>query len=446
MIPQRIIERKREGETLEPGALRAFLGGYLDGDVPEYQMAAFLMAVHFRGLGSEELDVLVEFMLHSGRVLDLSELPGPRVDKHSTGGVGDKVSLALAPLAAACGLFVPMMSGRGLGHTGGTLDKLESIPGFRTALDLDDFRRILESLGVAMIGQTEEIAPLDRRLYDLRSVTATVPSIPLIAASIMSKKLAEGLGGLVLDVKAGAGAFLPEPERALELGRTMVAIGEARDVRTVGLVTAMDRPLGRAVGNALEVREAVQCLRGGGPEDLREVVLALAAEMLRVGGLEQRTDAALARAESVLDGGHALERFLRLVDAQGGKAADVEDAGGLPSAPVTVEVAAPRAGSVSRVEPVPLGYGVVELGGGRTALGQRIDPAVGFEVAVRPGRTVEEGELLGVVHAADADGGEHGRRVLLGAVRIDESGESGGTPARELVSHRIHAGGVEAYG
>ncbi|MEQ9568618.1 MAG: thymidine phosphorylase, partial [Longimicrobiales bacterium] len=260
MIPTRVIEAKRDGGSIDSGSLRRFLTRYLDGDVEEYQMAAFLMAVVFRGLDGRELDDLVDVMIGSGASLDLSALDRPRVDKHSTGGVGDKVSIALAPLAAELGVYVPMMSGRGLGHTGGTLDKLEAIPGFRTDLDLGDFRRVLEAVGCAMIGQTAEIAPLDRRLYDLRSVTGTVPSLPLIAASIISKKLAEGLSALVLDVKVGSGAFLPDEERALTLARTMVGIGDARGVRTEALVTAMDRPLGRAVGNALETVEALECL------------------------------------------------------------------------------------------------------------------------------------------------------------------------------------------
>ncbi|MGD2068784.1 MAG: thymidine phosphorylase, partial [Gemmatimonadota bacterium] len=283
MIPYRVIEAKREGRSLAPPELDAFFRGYLAGEVHEYQMAAFLMAVHFQGLDPRELSALTGIMVESGRRLDLSWIDGPRVDKHSTGGVGDKVSLVLAPLAAELGLHVPMLSGRGLGHTGGTLDKLEAIPGFRTDLSLDDFRTVLSDVGCAMIGQTSEIAPLDRRLYDLRSVTATVPAIPLIAASIMSKKLAEDLTGLVLDVKVGEGAFVPEEERALELARTMVGIGDDRGVPTVALLTAMDRPLGRAVGNALETAEAVACLRGDGPPDLRAVVLTLAAEMGRVG-------------------------------------------------------------------------------------------------------------------------------------------------------------------
>ena len=265
MIPARVIERKREGDALTSEEVRLFFGGYMRAEVTDYQMSAFLMAVFFRGLTPEELDALVGVMLDSGGRLDLSHLPEGKVDKHSTGGVGDKVSLVLAPLAAELGLRVPMMAGRGLGHTGGTLDKLEAIPGFRTDLRLDRLVSVIQDVGCAVTGQTAAIAALDRRLYDLHNATGTVPSLPLIASSIMSKKLAEGLTALVLDVKVGDGAFLPEEDRALELARTMVSLGEARGVRTVALMSAMDRPLGHAVGNALETREALACLAGGGP-------------------------------------------------------------------------------------------------------------------------------------------------------------------------------------
>ncbi|TVR63024.1 MAG: thymidine phosphorylase, partial [Gemmatimonadales bacterium] len=388
-------------------------------------------------------------------VLDLSHLPGPRVDKHSTGGVGDKVSLVLAPLAAACGLYVPMMSGRGLGHTGGTLDKLEAIPGFRTDLSLERFAADLETHRVAMIGQTAEIAPLDRRLYALRSVSGTVPSIPLIAASIMSKKLAEGLTGLVLDVKMGSGAFLPDEDRAMELARTMVEMGARHGVPTTALPTAMDRPLGRTVGNALEVREALECLRGGGPDDLREVTVALVVEMLAVsepaesaagggaspdgghadGSVGSRTpagsggptgsatrgsdrDALRTQVEERLDAGAALELFRALVERQGGDPHVVDDAGRLPQAPVQEEVRSSKAGVVLEVQPFPLGRASVELGGGRIRLGQEIDPAVGFASLVQPGDEVAEGDLLGVVHAARPEDAPAAAAVLRDAVRI----------------------------
>ena len=402
-------------------------------------MSAFLMAVYFRGLAPDELAALLAVMIGSGATLDLSALPGPKVDKHSTGGIGDKVSLSLAPLAAELGLVVPMMAGRGLGHTGGTLDKLEAIPGFRTDLSLERTVSVLREVGCVVTGQTAEIAPLDRRLYALRNVTGTVSSLPLIATSIMSKKLAEGIGGLVLDVKVGDGAFLPEEERALELARTMVALGEARGVRTVALLTAMDRPLGRAVGNALEVREAIECLSGRGPSDLRELTLAQAAEMAEVGGVI--TDRAAARADAVraLDDGRALARFARMVAAQGGDPAYVEHPDRLPRAATIVECRAGRSGVVTRVAPRELGWAVVELGGGRRVLGDQIDPGVGFVVHVTPGDPVAAGDVLGEVHASDDRGARTGSRAMLGAVAIGD----GPVVARPLVSHRVGPGGVE---
>ena len=436
----RIIERKSAGQTLEAGELRAFLGAYLEGDVPDYQMAAFLMAVWFRGLSGAELDAVLDTMIASGASLDLSHLDGPRVDKHSTGGVGDKVSLVLAPLAAELGLYVPMMSGRGLGHTGGTLDKLESIPGFRTDIALDDFVSILERERFAMIGQTPEIAPLDRRLYDLRSVTGTVSSIPLIATSIMSKKLAEGLTGLVLDVKAGSGAFLPGIERALELARTMVTLGERAGVETVAMVTAMDRPLGRAIGNALEVAEALDCLAGGGPADLREVTLGLVAQMMIVGGLARDAGSARARAAAALDSGRPLERFARVVALQGGDTRAVHRPERLPAARVRRYVRAQSSGFAAAIDPRTLGHGVVELGGGRTRLGATINRGVGFRLEVQVGEKVASGSTLGVVYAATPEDADRASEMLRRAIRVAPDVPPPQTP---LMSHRVTATGVE---
>ncbi len=440
MIPSRIIEKKREGMELSTRELEDFLGGYLAGDVPDYQMAAFLMAVVFQGLTTAELDTMVDLMLHSGSVLDHSHLPAPAVDKHSTGGVGDKVSIVLAPLVAELGLYVPMMSGRGLGHSGGTLDKLESIPGFRTDLPLNEFSAVLERLGCAMIGQTREIAPLDERLYALRDATGTVPAIPLIAASIMSKKLAEGVRGLVLDIKVGSGALLPDLDRALELSQTMVGIGEARGVRCTALLTRMDRPLGRAVGNALEMAEAIDCLKGEGPADLVDVTVALAAEMLVLGGrFEDRTEAACA-ADDLLSGGGAVDRFRRLVEAQGGDPTVVDDPSLLPSASVRETVHASAPGVVQAISPRPLGYGVIELGGGRTRLGQDIDASVGFTLAVSVGDSVKAGDALGVVHASDRAGAARGVVILGEAVVLSDDDA---TTCPLLVSHRVTSAGIE---
>ena len=435
MIPTRIIEDKRDGCAIPPDALEAFLLGYLADEVADYQMAAFLMATFFRGLDAEECDVLVRVMLDSGSRLDLGHLPGPRVDKHSTGGVGDKVSLALAPLAAALGVYVPMMSGRGLGHTTGTLDKLEAIPGFRTALGLDELARVVEAVGCGMIGQTSEIAPLDRRLYALRDVTGTVASIPLIAASIMSKKLAEDLDALVLDVKVGDGAFIADEDGAIELAERMVGIGRRRGLATRALLTAMDRPLGRAIGNGLETAEAIECLKGSGPADLRTLVLAEAAEMLTLGFPETGPEAAVAAAERALDSGAALERFVRLVEAQGGDPSVVDEPRRLRTAPCTREVRSVEAGVVTAVAPRRLGLAVVELGGGRTRVDQDIDPGVGFELAVAPGEEVDAGARLGTVHARDEASAEGAARTLLACVAIGPSGT--GVTLRPLVSRRI---------
>ena len=440
MIPARVIEAKRDGRPLAPEEMEAFFRGHLRGEVTDYQVAALLMAIVFRGLAPDELDALTRVMLESGARLVLDDLDGPRVDKHSTGGVGDKVSLVLAPLAAELGIYVPMMSGRGLGHTGGTLDKLEAIPGFRTDLSLEAFRRVLGRVGCAMIGQTPEIAPLDGKLYALRSATGTVPSLPLIASSIMSKKLAEGLTGLVLDVKVGEGAFLSDEPRALDLARTMVRLGEAHGVRTVALATAMDRPLGRAVGNALETAEAVACLRGSGPPDLREVVLALAAEMAVVADVAVDADEGRARAEAALGGGGALERFRRMVEAQGGDPA-VADAPGdvLPGAQRRAVLEAPCAGVVEAIVPSTLGWAVVALGGGRRRAGDTIDPAVGFVLEVAPGDRVAAGDPLVRVHAADEAGVEEGLAAAREAVRVGEREAS----LRPLLGPRVTAEGVE---
>jgi pyrimidine-nucleoside phosphorylase len=441
VIPARIIERKRDGHALEPAELAAFLDGYFRGEVPDYQMAAFLMAAYLRGLDDRETDVMVRCMLESGTTLDLAHLPGPRVDKHSTGGVGDKVSVVLAPLVACLDVFVPMISGRGLGHTAGTLDKLEAIPGFQTDMSLARFQKILRSVGCAIIGQTAEIAPLDRRLYAMRDVTGTVSAIPLIAASIMSKKLAEDLTGLLLDVKVGAGAFIPEEERALDLARKMVAIGTSRGLPTVALLTAMDRPLGRAVGNGLETAEAIRCLRGEGPADLRELVLVEAAEMVRLGYPDVGPAEARRRAEDALDSGRAAERFARLVEAQGGDPRIVDEPGRLLTAPLRHEVRAERRGTVCEIAPRALGEGVVALGGGRRVMHQPIDPGVGFEVRVAPLERVDPGDVLGIVHARDEEGVRLGAQVLVRAVRLDASGDE--VPRlRSLVSHRIAPEGL----
>ena len=441
MLAHRLIERKRDGGRIDGGEWRALMNAYAANHIPDYQMAALAMAIFIRGLDREETSALTDAMLRSGATLDLSSLTVPRIDKHSTGGVGDKVSLVLAPLVAACGVAVPMMSGRGLGHTGGTLDKLESIAGFRTDLTLAQAKTQLEQLGCALIGQTGEIAPADRKLYALRDATATDESIPLIAASIMSKKLAEGLTGLVLDVKRGSGAFLPELERGLDLARTMIELGADHECPTVALITAMDRPLGRACGNALEVEESMLALRGEGPPDLMEVTYALGAEMLVLGGVAADIDAARRELEKAIGTGRAAEKMQAIIEAQGGNPGVVDDPAVLPQASHVELFPAPRRGFVAKVEPRTIGRGIIALGGGRTKLDDVVDPSVGFVITAKPGDWVEAGEPLATVFASDRSGIESGRATLRSAIVIADEAD----PPLPLVSHRVTAAGAEHY-
>ena len=440
MIVPPLIERKRDGGTLSPEEWSALVAEYTAGRIPDYQIAAMLMAVFMRGLDRQELAALTDAMLASGDRLSFDGWATPRIDKHSTGGVGDKVSLVLGPLVAARGVAVPMMSGRGLGHTGGTLDKLEAIPGFRTNLSLAEAKAQVQKLGCALIGQTAEIAPADRKLYALRDVTATVESIPLISASIMSKKLAEGLNGLVLDVKNGSGAFLPEVARGLELAKTMIALGEDRGCPTVALITAMDRPLGRACGNVLETEEAILALRGEGPPDLLEVTYALGVEMLLQGGIEKNTKKARKKLETAIESGLAAEKFEQIIEAQGGNPKAVEDPSVLPQALAVEVYAAQRTGVVQRVEPRTIGRAIIALGGGRRTVDDTIDPTVGFVITVKPGDKVLEGEPIASVFAKDADGIRTGFDALNQAIVIGDKLTQ--KPLR-LVSHRVTRAGVE---
>ncbi len=402
MRPYEIIHAKRDGRVLPAEEIAALVDGFTRGEIPDYQMAAFCMAVFFRGMHDSEVRALTEAMLRSGDVLDLSDVPGAKVDKHSTGGVGDKVSLALAPLAAACGVKVPMISGRGLGHTGGTLDKLESIPGFRVDVPSERFRALVREVGACLAGQTERLAPADRKLYALRDVTATVESIPLIAASIMSKKLAEGIDALVLDVKVGSGAFMKRIEDARSLARVLAAIGRGMGKRVVSLLTSMDQPLGRAVGNALEVAEAVELLRGGGPDDLREVTVELTAEMLVLGGVAPDLAAARAKVAAAIADGSGLAKLEEIVGAQGGDPAAIRDPGRLPRAARTYEVSALYAGAVAAIDTEALGLAAVALGAGRARMEDRVDPAVGLVVRAKLGDRVARGDPLCTVHSGPA--------------------------------------------
>jgi pyrimidine-nucleoside phosphorylase/thymidine phosphorylase len=392
-----LIQRKRDGGELSREEIDFFVRGYAHGQIPDYQASALAMAVYFRGMSPAETSALTSSMMRSGEVLDLSDLPGPRADKHSTGGVGDKTSLILGPLAAACGVFVPMISGRGLGHTGGTLDKLESIPGFRVRLGLDEFRSVLARSGLALIGATPEIAPADRRLYALRDVTATVESLPLIAASIMSKKMAEGIDALVLDVKSGDGAFLGELGRARELARAMITIGREMGRKVEALVTAMEQPLGRTVGNALEVAESIETLKGRGPRDLESLSIELAARMVHL-SVGIALDVARGRVRGALSSGAGLQKLREVIELQGGDPRVCDDPTLLPRASRTVVVRAERDGRVRRLGARAIGQAAMLLGAGRETVDGAIDPTVGFVFHKKVGDPVSINEPVVTVH------------------------------------------------
>ncbi|WP_437717417.1 thymidine phosphorylase [Sorangium sp. So ce448] len=430
-----LVAKKRDGGRLSEDEIARIIRALSDGELADYQMAALLMAIFFRGMDDAETVALTRAMLHSGDVLDLSSVPGRKVDKHSTGGVGDKVSICLAPLVAACGVPVPMVSGRGLGHTGGTLDKLEAIPGFDVALDVDAFARIVREVGTCMIGQTARIAPADKRIYALRDVTATVESIPLIVASILSKKLAEGIDALVLDVKVGRGAFMKTLGDARALATALVRVGTAAGKRVSALLTDMSAPLGRAVGNAIETREAIEVLHGRGPGDLVACTLALGEEMLIAGGAAASAAEARPKLEAAIASGAAAEVLARMIAAQKGDPAVVQDAGRLPSAPVVVEVAAQDEGYVAAVDPLEIGLSAVALGAGRTRADQRVDPAVGIELAAVRGDRVDRGAPLARIHARRADDARAAADRVRAAFRI------GPAPAEApaLVLERIEA-------
>lgn len=431
MRPYELIKAKRDGKALAAADIAAFIAGYTAGEVADYQMAAMCMAVFFRGMSPAELAAWTEAMLHSGEVLDLSDVPGVKVDKHSTGGVGDKVSLCLAPLAAACGVPVPMVSGRGLGHTGGTLDKLESIPGFRIDLSIADFRRHVREVGACLIGQTKTLAPADRKLYALRDVTATVDCIPLIASSIMSKKMAEGIDALVLDVKVGSGAFMKRDEDARLLARTMIDIGARMNRKVVALLTDMEQPLGRTVGNALEVVEAIAVLTGNAPADLTEVTLALTAEMVVLAGRAPGVKEARALLQAAIDDGSALLKLEEIVRAQGGDVASVRQPERLPQAKHRAVVAAPRDGVVASIDCEAVGHAAMALGAGRERADQSVDPAVGFVLERKVGEAVKAGEPLVTVHFNDARRLEPVRERLLRAYTLGDSAPPLGPLIRE---------------
>lgn len=415
-----IIERKRAGGVTGPDELAALIRGLLDESIPPYQISAWLMAVVFRGMDRAETATFTRLMMESGDVLDFSDLPGPMVDKHSTGGVGDKISIPLAPAVAAAGAHIPMISGRGLGHTGGTLDKLESIPGLRTDLDAAAFRGILSEHGFAIASAGAKLAPADGKLYALRDVTGTVPSVPLITASILSKKYAAGVDALVLDVKCGSGAFMPDLRSARELAQVLVDVSAEMGKSARALVTSMDGPLGAAVGNALEVREAIDVLRGGGPRDVRELVLLLGAEMLQLAGIAKGEPDGRARVSDALSSGAALKRFRGWVAAQGGDVAAVDDPSRLPSAPVTRTLEAPRPGWLRRIDGRQVGLAANALGAGRTRMGETIDPSVGFVFRAKPGAHLEEGTPIVEIHARDEDSAQGASQRLRECLEIGD--------------------------
>ena len=410
MRPQDIIRKKRDGGELSRDEIAFFIKGVTNGEVAEYQVSAWLMAVFLNGMTDAEQSLLTEAMLHSGEILDFSDIAKPKADKHSTGGVGDKTSLLIAPMAAAAGVCVPMISGRGLGHTGGTLDKLESIPGYSVNLSLKEFRAVLEKVGFAMNGQTAEIAPADKKLYAMRDATATVEAIPLIVASIISKKGAAGLGSMVMDVKTGSGAFMREAEKAKQLARALVKTGNDLGIRSQALITDMSQPLGRAVGHSLEVLECIKLLRGEIEEGARPVLdlsIELAARMVRLANLEDTIDAARARVKSVHESGTALETFRRNVGAQSGDPSVCDDPQSiLPLTDKAFPVESPRSGVVTQVDAAEIGHAIAEAGGGRVRIEDKIDPRVGFISEVKIGDEVRAGDTLGLVFCDDAACGQ----------------------------------------
>ncbi len=429
-----LIAKKRDGAAHEDGDIERLVGAFVSGELADYQMSAWLMAAYLRGMSTREVVALTGAMLRSGQAVDLSFVPGFKVDKHSTGGVGDKVSICLAPLVAACGVRVPMVSGRGLGHTGGTLDKLEAIPGFRTDLSVADFVRIVEEVGTSMIGQTRDIAPADKRMYALRDVTATVESIPLIVASILSKKLAEGIDGLVLDVKVGRGAFMRDMDHARELAEALVRVGTDAGKRVTAILTDMSAPLGCAVGNANETREAIEVLHGSGPADLVECTLALGVEMLLLAGEGRTADAARQELERAIASGDALRVMERLVSAQGGDPRVVRDPSALEVAP-GMPVLATEDGFVESIDALEIGLAAVGMGAGRTRADQRVDPAVGISIEAKPAKSVARGEPLAILHVRRPEHADAVRDRVARAFRISRTPP----PPRSLILGRVEA-------
>lgn len=437
MVPQWIIEKKRDGHALTCDEITAFIVGYTDGTVPDYQMSALAMAIFFQGMSPEETSCLTNAMMNSGEILQLKSLTRPTCDKHSTGGIGDKVSLILAPLAAACGLAVPMISGRGLGITGGTLDKFESIPGYRTDLSPAEFEQVISQCGCSIIGQTADLAPADKKLYALRDVTGTVPSIPLISASIMSKKLAEGAASLVLDVKWGSGAFMETADKARELASTMIAIGERMGRNVSALITDMNQPLGCTVGNAIEVVESIQTLQGRGPADLTTLTVELCAEMLCLSGLSKSTEEACELARNKLADGTAFTIFRHMVELQGGDTRTIDNPALLPQAIHTANILSPCDGYVASMSAREIGKIALLLGAGRKQVTDTIDHSAGVSQIAKVGSKVRKGDIMMSLLANDRDKLDAARSPDESAFTISDSQPQ----IPQMITERIRAGG-----
>lgn len=439
--PVQLIRKKRDGEILTESEIQNLINAYTKDELPDYQMSAFLMASFLNGLNEDEAAALTKSMLHSGIVLDLSEIPGVKVDKHSTGGVGDKLSLILAPIVASCGVPVPMISGRGLGHTGGTLDKLESIPGFTVDISLDRYIDILKAEQMVLAGQTEDIAPADKRLYALRDVTATVESIPLIAGSIMSKKLAEGIDALVLDVKFGSGAFMKKQEDAIRLAETLVGIGEQFGKETIAYLTNMEQPLGFAVGNWLEVKESINGLRGKGPEDVMEITHLLAGTMIYLGEKANSIEEGIEKSKQAVSDGSAFKKWVDIVKAHGGDHSVIEEPSRYPGASVTEEVKFRKSGYISGMNAFAMGMISLELGAGRRTKEDDVDPAAGFVLHKKVGDYIEENETLATLHTNNESMLADSKEAMIQAVTLSDTkpGE------KDQITHRVDRNGVHDF-
>lgn len=436
-----LIQKKRDGESLTEDEIHFLIRSYTDDEIPDYQMSAFLMASFLNGLNTGEAAALTDSMLHSGIIVDLNDVPGIKVDKHSTGGVGDKLSLILAPIVAACGVPVPMISGRGLGHTGGTLDKLESIPGFTVDINLNRYREIIGKHNLVLAGQTKEIAPADKRLYALRDVTATVECIPLIAGSIMSKKLAEGIDALVLDVKFGSGAFMKTRDEATELAKTLVEIGEKFGKKTIAYLTNMKQPLGYAVGNWLEVKESIDCLKGDGPEDVMEITHLLAGTMIYLGERAESVEEGVELSKQAIKNGSAFQKWLDIVEEQGGDTSVIKEPGSYKSAGFSMQVVSDKAGFITEMNAFAMGMISVELGAGRKEKEDDVDPDAGFILHKKIGDRIEEGETFATIYTNKKETVHTAVTSMKDAISVEKKAPK----PLNLITHRVDKKGVHNY-